>query len=83
MLMNAWWEPLDFALPLIHPGEEWQVEIDTYDITLPDGFTTARRVVGNHITVGPRSVVVLLGSRLPGTAARAQRRSSTLPWRPQ
>jgi glycogen operon protein len=72
VLMNAWWEPLDFMLPLIYPGEEWHVEIDTYDTTLPDGFTAARHVVGNHITVGPRSVVVLLGPRLPGTPASAQ-----------
>ena len=29
--MNAWWEPLDFALPATREQAAWQAEIDTYD----------------------------------------------------
>ena len=31
VLVNAWWEPLDFVLPDTRPEAAWQVEIDTYD----------------------------------------------------
>jgi glycogen operon protein len=63
VLVNAWWEPLDFAVPATRPGARWQVEIDTYELVRPAGSATARRQEGDHITVGPRCVVVLLGPR--------------------
>ena len=59
VLVNAWWEPLDFVLPGTRPQAGWQVEIDTYDPGHPAGPATAERKAGDHITVGPRSVVVL------------------------
>jgi isoamylase len=61
VLVNAWWEPLDFVLPAIGDQAEWQVEIDTYEPTAsaePAASATARKA-GDHVRVGPRSVVVL------------------------
>jgi glycogen operon protein len=63
VLVNAWWERLDFALPATRPQQTWQVEIDTYEPARPAGPANDRRQEGDHITVGPRSVVVLLGPR--------------------
>jgi len=57
VLVNSWWEPLDFVLPATRPGAQWQAEIDSYDPTAPAG--AAARGSGDQVTVGPRSVVVL------------------------
>jgi isoamylase len=59
VLVNAWWEPLDFVLPATRTQAEWQVEIDTYDPTPTDGSATDRHIAGDRVAVGPRSVVVL------------------------
>ncbi len=56
MLVNAWWEQLPFTIPPTRPGLTWQTEIDTYDPA--HGDTVA---VGDQLTVGPRSIVVLRG----------------------
>jgi glycogen operon protein len=58
VLVNAWWEPLDFAIPGTRPGQTWQREIDTFDPT------TAAAALGESdlIAVGPRSLVVLRAS---------------------
>ena len=63
VLVNAWWEPLEFVLPAARPQAIWQVEIDTYDPALQPGPATADRKAGDPITVGPRSVVVLKNPR--------------------
>jgi glycogen operon protein len=63
VLVNAWWEPLDFTLPATRPQAIWQVEIDTYDPAPQAGAATDDRKVGDGITVGPRSVVVLKDPR--------------------
>jgi isoamylase len=64
VLVNAWWEPLDFVLPPARPGQAWRPEIDSYDPQRPaeDG---ARYQAGDKVTVGPRSVCVLRGPRAP------------------
>jgi isoamylase len=70
VLVNAWWEPLEFVLPATRPQAVWQAEIDTYDPAPPAGPATADRKAGDPITVGPRSVVVLKNprpTRQPGT----------------
>jgi glycogen operon protein len=59
VLVNAWWEPLDFVLPATRPQARWKAEIDTYDPAPEAGAAAARHQAGEHITVGPRSVVVL------------------------
>jgi isoamylase len=61
VLVNAWWEPLDFTVPVTRPGAEWRPEIDTFD---PEGATVA--AAGDQVTVNPRSVVVLKSSERSG-----------------
>jgi isoamylase len=57
VLVNAWWEPLDFTVPATRPHARWKAEIDTYD---PQASTTAaERGAGEKVAVGPRSVAVL------------------------
>jgi glycogen operon protein len=68
VLANGWWEPLDFVLPVTRPQAEWQAEIDTYELSPPAAPATGQRKEGDHVTVGPRSVVVLSASQ----KARAQ-----------
>ena len=58
VLVNAWWEPLDFVLPATRPSAEWHVEVDTYDPAFPTGPDLSVPA-GGHITVRPRSIVVL------------------------
>ncbi len=57
LLVNAWWEPLDFVVPTTEPGKTWTPELDTYE---PDGIAApARLSPGDHIRVNPRSIVLL------------------------
>ena len=63
VLVNSWWEPLDFVLPVTRPQAAWRTEIDTYDPAVPGSPATAPRAAGDHVTVGPRSIVVLSGPR--------------------
>jgi glycogen operon protein len=62
VLVNAWWEPLEFIVPAARPQASWQVEIDTYAPASPPG-PAAAHYAGDRVTVGPRSVVVLLDPR--------------------
>ncbi len=61
VLVNAWWQPLDFVLPATRAQAAWRVELDSYDPT--------RAEVGGHtgdpVTVGPRSVAVFRATPLP------------------
>jgi glycogen operon protein len=59
VFVNAWWEPLDFVVPDTRPQAAWQVGINTHDPASQTGPAAADRKPGDHITVGPRSVVVL------------------------
>jgi len=63
VLVNAWWEPLEFVLPATRPQARWRVEVDSWDLVAP---MAGEREAGDSITVGPRAVVVLLN---PLTAA--------------
>ncbi len=63
VLVNARWEPVDFVLPVTRPQAEWQAEIDTYDLSPPAAPATGQRKAGDHVIVGPRSVVVLLSAQ--------------------
>ena len=63
VLVNSWWEPLEFVLPVTRPQSRWHVEIDTHDPAAPDGAATVAVDAGGRITVGPRSVVVLKNPR--------------------
>jgi len=69
VLVNAWWEPLEFVVPDCRPGLAWRAEIDTFD---PEAVAAAAapaapvpvRRAGDRVTVGPRSVLVLRGPRV-------------------
>jgi isoamylase len=63
VLVNSWWEPLEFVLPATRPQAAWRVEIDTYDPATRQGTASSDRTAGDSVTVGPRSVVVLLSPR--------------------
>ncbi|HLK72088.1 MAG TPA: glycogen debranching protein GlgX [Streptosporangiaceae bacterium] len=65
VLVNAWWEPLDFTLPEGRAQASWQVEIDSYDLTWQPGSPREERKAGDSVRVGPRSVMVLR-SGVPG-----------------
>ena len=65
VLVNAWWEPLDFALPVTRAAAAWHVEMDTYDPSSPAGSEAADHHAADRITVGPRSIVVLCDPRSP------------------
>ena len=60
-ILNAYWEPLQFELPIPTAGDKWRRWIDTYldpphDIV---EWQTAETIPGCTYQVGPRSVVVL------------------------
>jgi isoamylase len=61
VLVNSWWEPLDFVLPPTRPAAEWHAEIDSYDPAAPAG--AGEHHAGDQVTIGPRSVVVLSDPR--------------------
>jgi glycogen operon protein len=71
VLVNAWWEPLDFVLPVTRDQAAWSTEIDTYELAAPPGHATATRGAGDAVTVGPRSVVVLRDVHSPSTESAA------------
>ena len=57
LLLNGWWEPLEFTVPSSRPDQSWHGEINTFDPAAPSISTTA----GAKLVVGPRSIVVLRG----------------------
>jgi isoamylase len=63
VFVNAWWEPLDFVLPVTREQASWRIDVDTYDPAAPGSSTVAPQGAGDHVTVGPRSIVVLSDPR--------------------
>jgi glycogen operon protein len=55
VLVNGWWEKLDFRIPDV--GGSWRVELDTYDLAPAAGPEVVG--AGDDRTLGPQSVVVL------------------------
>ena len=62
VLVNAWWEPLNFVLPATGEQASWRIEVNTYDPAAP-ASSAAARGAGDHVTVSPRSIVVLSDPR--------------------
>ena len=60
VLVNGWWEPLEFTIGDCRPGLAWRAEIDTFD---PASAAAPVRRADDRVTVGPRSVLVLRGPR--------------------
>jgi glycogen operon protein len=57
VLVNGWWEKLEFRIPEVGGAGGWRVELDTYDpapVTSPEVVGT-----GEDRTLGPQSIVVL------------------------
>ena len=63
VLVNAWWEPLEFVLPATREHASWRTDVDTYDPAAPGSPAAAPRGAGDHVTVSPRSIVVLSDPR--------------------
>jgi len=68
VLVNAWWQPLEFVLPATRPQAGWRVEIDTYDPASQAGPAGKDRAAGDAVTAGPRSVVLLRSPLAPAAA---------------
>jgi glycogen operon protein len=78
VLVNAWWEPLDFVLPATRAQASWQVEIDTQAGSAAGSADAGRRCAGDQISVGPRGIVVLESPR-PGCPPAPTRSAATPP----
>jgi len=70
LMLNAYWEPLRFELPLVSKDElrPWRRWLDTF-LEPPDDiclFSDAPPVAGASYLVNPRSIVALV--RVAGTA---------------
>jgi glycogen operon protein len=63
VLVNAWWEPLGFTIPATRDGARWRTELDTHALVPGRASGPEDRPAGEQVTVGPRSVVVLLDPR--------------------
>ena len=66
MILNAYWEPLDFELPPVNNGREktWRRWIDT-SLDSPNDIVewqTSPEVTGHTYLAQPRSVVVLFAN---------------------
>jgi glycogen operon protein len=57
VLVNSWWEPLDFVLPETRPAARWQAVIDSYNHASTAKVVNCR--AGDQVTVGARAIVVL------------------------
>jgi glycogen operon protein len=61
LILNGYWEPLDFELPTVARGGPWRRWIDTF-LPSPEDvveWQAAPPISGNAYRVGPRSVVML------------------------
>lgn len=56
LLLNGYWEPVDFLLPDVTYGERWTTLIDTAE---PQGADEAEHKAGTEMTVEARSLVLL------------------------
>jgi isoamylase len=63
LLVNGWWEPLEFAVPVTRGQAAWRLEISTYDPAEPGSSPAASWAADDRITVGPRSITVLSSPR--------------------
>jgi isoamylase len=79
-LTNGWWEPLEFTLPPPprhdhRPSAGWRLELDTFSGTVWPVDATLQPA-GASITVGPRSLVLLVSPSGAPPAARPQTASA-------
>ena len=60
MLINSGWEAVDFVLPPTCAGQDWTVEIDSFDPSA--AATHGKPSAGDQVTVSPRSILLLRGT---------------------
>jgi isoamylase len=62
LIINAYWEPLEFEIPPLEAGEWWRRSVDTYLDPPEDicAWADAPTLPGSTYRVQPRSVVILL-----------------------
>lgn len=61
VMANMWWEPVEFE---VQEPADWRVAIDTnLECSAPAGIADGS-AAGAHVTVAPRSIVVLVTSRV-------------------
>lgn len=84
LILNAYWETLDFELPPAPTGERWRRWIDTF-LPSPDDITEWKSAVpisGGSYGCGPQSVVMLFADgaategSLPSSASTPSNKSS-------
>ncbi len=62
LILNAYWDPLEFVVPLVNQATQWAIVIDTACDAAPYRYVdpdSPQLSSGDHLTVGGRSVVVL------------------------
>jgi glycogen operon protein len=62
VLVNAWWEPLEFVLPVTREDAAWRLEVDTH-APVATAFPRPPRPLASAGPSAPRSVVVLSDPR--------------------
>ena len=67
VLVNGWWEAVDFILPPTRAQAAWRVELDSHDLDDPPPGKPGPVAAGESRRAGPRSLVVLRNPR-PGRA---------------
>jgi glycogen operon protein len=73
VLVNSWWEPLDFVVPATRDWHQsWTLEIDTFDPSAVEASGPVR--TGETRTVSPRSIQVL---RAPSSVSETDGSVST------
>jgi isoamylase len=68
LMVNAYWEPLAFALPALAPDHDgWRCCVDTFRVAPDDicPWAQAQAVHGGAFTVQPRSLAVLVAHAGP------------------
>jgi len=51
------------AVPATRGQASWRIDVDTYNPAAPGSSAVAPRGAGDHVTVNPRSIVVLSDPR--------------------
>lgn len=62
IMLNSYWEPLNFQLPPLSKGERWHRLVDTA-LAVPNDISrlnVARPIIGKYYHLSPRSAVVLV-----------------------
>ncbi len=63
LMVNAWWQPIEFAIPVTREQAAWRLEVSTYDPAEPGSSPAASRAAGDRVTARPRSMMVLSSPR--------------------